>query len=195
MRDRFSPCVIVRVPVVEVRDRHGDRVVAVAVTGGFVEFMLPVGPPEERAQHEREADQSQWDGIREHHPRQPRPVRVLLPVDEVVRGRDLQRIAGDACPAMRRRAQANGLRPQLDRMIVAIARRMVEGGEDSNYYEWLGETIRSLEPRLIGMGILREGEIGVDNLTDRLREEALTARQPFVVGPMGAAFVRTPIGG
>lgn len=69
---------------------------------------------------------------------------------------------------------------------------MVEGGADSNYYEWLGETIRSLEPKLIAMGILREGEIGVDTLTDRLREEALTARQPLVVGPMGAAFVRTP---
>ncbi len=70
---------------------------------------------------------------------------------------------------------------------------MVEGGADSNYYEWLGETIKSLEPKLIAVGILREGEIGVETLTERLREEALAARQPFVVGPMGAAFVRTPI--
>ncbi len=66
----------------------------------------------------------------EHQPRQPVAVRILLPVDEVVGGRDLQRIAGDLGPAMRRRPQAHHLRTEFDAAVVAVARDVVQGGDN-----------------------------------------------------------------
>lgn len=70
---------------------------------------------------------------------------------------------------------------------------LVEGGEDSLYYEWLTETMRSMLPKMVALGILQPDTIDIDQLREKLRREAVSARRPFIVGPMGAAFVRTPI--
>ena len=51
--------------------------------------------------------------------RDPVAVRVLLPVHEVLFGRDLERIARHPRAAMRRRTQPHHLRPETDRPVVA----------------------------------------------------------------------------
>ena len=66
----------------------------------------------------------------EHQPRQPIAVRVLLPIDEMLRRRDLERIAGHAGAAMRRRAQPHDLRPKRDIAIVFIMGDVVQGDLD-----------------------------------------------------------------
>ncbi len=75
--------------------------------------------------------------LREDDPRQPVAVRILLPVDEVLGGRDLHRVAGDAGPRMRRGPQAHHMRAKLYRLIVAIAGDVVEGGDDRQGTLWV----------------------------------------------------------
>jgi ubiquinone/menaquinone biosynthesis C-methylase UbiE len=70
---------------------------------------------------------------------------------------------------------------------------LAEGGEDSLYYEWLAETIRSLLPKMVALGVVKSDAIDIDQLQDNLRHEAVNRGRPLIVGPMGAAFVRTPL--
>lgn len=69
---------------------------------------------------------------------------------------------------------------------------LMGGGEDSPYFELLTETMRSLLPKMIALGVLQPDTIDLDLLEEKLREEALTMRCPCVAGPMGGAFVRKP---
>ncbi len=64
--------------------------------------------------------------------RGPVALRVLLPVDEMLRRRDAQRIARDARAAMRRRAQPDDLRAELHTPIIEVARDVVETGENGH---------------------------------------------------------------
>ena len=68
------------------------------------------------------------DLLGKHHPRQPVGLRVLLPVQEMVFGFNLQRIGDDLGAGVRRRAQADGLRPQRDRPVIAIAGDVAQRG-------------------------------------------------------------------
>ena len=61
-----------------------------------------------------------------HHARQEVAERILLPVDEVRLGRDLQRVGQDRRAAVRRRAQAHHLRRQRYRAIVGVRCAMSE---------------------------------------------------------------------
>jgi ubiquinone/menaquinone biosynthesis C-methylase UbiE len=70
---------------------------------------------------------------------------------------------------------------------------LVEGGADSLYYEWLTETMRSLLPKMLALEVLQPDTIALDRLRETLRQEVISARRPFIVGPMGGAFVRTPL--
>ena len=70
---------------------------------------------------------------------------------------------------------------------------LVDGGSNSVYYEWLAQTMRSLLPKMLALGVLQPGTIDIDHLEEELRQEALTAQRPCLGGPMGGAFVRTPI--
>jgi ubiquinone/menaquinone biosynthesis C-methylase UbiE len=70
---------------------------------------------------------------------------------------------------------------------------LVEGGDNSLYYEWLAETMGSLMPKLLALGILQADTIDLGQLREKLRRECVNTRRPFIVGPMGAAFVRTPL--
>ena len=66
------------------------------------------------------ADLEHAGRLGEHQPRLPVGERVLLPVDEVLRGFDLERIRNDLAAAVRRRPQTHDLRAQLDRAVVAV---------------------------------------------------------------------------
>ena len=64
--------------------------------------------------------------LREDVTREPVALRVLLPVHEMVRRRDLERIARDRGTRMRRRTQANGLGAEIDRTVVFVMRDVMQ---------------------------------------------------------------------
>ena len=66
--------------------------------------------------------------LEEDQPGEPVAVRVLLPVDEMIGRRHLQRIAGDLRPAVRRGPQTDHLRPERDGPVVVIVRHVVDRG-------------------------------------------------------------------
>ena len=68
--------------------------------------------------------------LREHEPRQPIAVRVLLPIDEMLRGRDFKRIGRHLRAAMRRRTEPDRLRPERDQPIVFVVCDVVQSGEN-----------------------------------------------------------------
>ena len=79
----------------------------------------------ERVDHRHVGDQVDLDGelrrpLEKDEPREIVAERVLLPVDEVLLGRDLQRVGLDRRAAMRRRPQAHDMRRQHDRSVVAV---------------------------------------------------------------------------
>jgi len=66
----------------------------------------------------------------------------------------------------------------------------ISGGPDSDYYEWISESFRSIHPRAVALGVIADGEFDLDTLEQRLREEA-TARNSCVPAPaMIGAFTR-----
>ena len=73
-------------------------------------------------------DTEMIDRIGKDDPRQPVAVRVLLPVEEMVRRLDLQRIIGDLGATMRRGPQSYHLRTQTDRAAIAIGGQVVQRG-------------------------------------------------------------------
>jgi ubiquinone/menaquinone biosynthesis C-methylase UbiE len=55
-----------------------------------------------------------------------------------------------------------------------ISGARVEGGSQSDFYEWLAGTVRSLMPMIEKTGIATKEEVGVDTLANRLREDVVT---------------------
>ncbi len=80
--------------------------------------------------------------FRKDQPGQPVAAGVLLPVDEVIGRRDLQRIAGKRGAAMRGRAQADHLGPERNGTIVAVIGDVANGGAD-RHREFPGKSSRS----------------------------------------------------
>ena len=70
------------------------------------------------------------DRLGKHQPRQPVSERILLPVDEVRRGRDLQGVAGNPRSRVRRRPKADGLGTQRHRPVVAIESPVMQRDSD-----------------------------------------------------------------
>ena len=70
--------------------------------------------------------------FREDEARQIVGLRVLLPVDEMRGRRDLQRIGEDRRARVRRRAQADDLRRERDRAVVAVMGDVVESDLDGH---------------------------------------------------------------
>ncbi|MNF64412.1 hypothetical protein D3C84_461410 [compost metagenome] len=64
--------------------------------------------------------------FREHQPRQVVALRVLLPVDEVLLGRDFQRIRQNPRAAVGGGTQANDLRAEFDSAVIAVMRDVVQ---------------------------------------------------------------------
>lgn len=68
----------------------------------------------------------------------------------------------------------------------------IDGGSDSLYFEWFAESLRSILPRAIALGIVSESEIDIDTLEERLRAEN-AATKGCMPGPtMIGAFARLP---
>ncbi len=66
--------------------------------------------------------------VREDEAGQPVAVRILLPIDEMMGRRDLQRIARHFGPAMRGRAEPDHLRAERHRTVVAIVGDVIDRG-------------------------------------------------------------------
>lgn len=62
----------------------------------------------------------------------------------------------------------------------------VEGGPQSQIFEWLAQTVRSLLPMIEKSGVATKEEVGIDTLADRLRAETIArgavAHAPIFVG-------------
>ena len=75
---------------------------------------------------------------------------VLLPVDEVRRGLDGQRIGQDRRAAVRRRPQAHDVRTQLDWTVVAVLRSVCKGDVQRHWTRGVTGPVRwPVEPRLL----------------------------------------------
>ena len=53
-----------------------------------------------------------------------------------------------------------------------IGANRVEVGADSQVYQWVAQTVRSLLPLIVKTGVATEDEVGIDTLADRLRAQA-----------------------
>ena len=62
----------------------------------------------------------------------------------------------------------------------------VEGNPESQIFEWLAQTVRSLLPMIEKTGVATRDEVGIDTLADRLRaavvEKNGVAHSPIFVG-------------
>jgi hypothetical protein len=65
----------------------------------------------------------------------------------------------------------------------------VGGGENSPVYGWLTETVRTLLPHLLELGITEE-EVSFDTLEERVRSEAVKAPFQVDVAPQVCAWAR-----
>ena len=66
----------------------------------------------------------------------------------------------------------------------------IDGGSESIYFEWLTESMRSILPRAIALGIVSEGEIEIDTLEENLRGENRETLSCVPAPPMIGAFAR-----
>ena len=79
------------------------------------------------------------DLFRKHVARQPVAMRILLPIDEVQLGLDLERIAGDFCPAVRRGSQADRLWAERDRAVVGVAGGVIKTDQYRQWWDSLND--------------------------------------------------------
>ena len=68
----------------------------------------------------------------ENHPRKIISLRILLPVDEMPAGADLQRVGQDPRLRVGRRAEPHDMRPVFDGAVVLIARSVVQRDVDGH---------------------------------------------------------------
>ena len=102
------------------------------------EMLGPVLDEEvERIDHRHVGDEIDGDverarGFREDEARDVVAVRVLLPVDEVLLGRDAQAVADDGRPAVGRRPEPDLVRREPDRPVELVERAVVKGDADGH---------------------------------------------------------------
>ncbi len=82
--------------------------------------------------HEVDRDLELPGLFREHQPREVIALRVLLPVDEVLRWGDFQRVGQHGRPRMRRRSEPNDLGPQGHQPVIRIGRSMMQRDLDTH---------------------------------------------------------------
>jgi ubiquinone/menaquinone biosynthesis C-methylase UbiE len=70
---------------------------------------------------------------------------------------------------------------------------VMDGGPYSPVYEWIAETVRSLLPRMEGLGMTTAAAVDIDTLAQRLRQEALEKRGAVIFFPLVGAFARKPL--
>jgi ubiquinone/menaquinone biosynthesis C-methylase UbiE len=91
--------------------------------------------------------------------------------------------------------QASGAHPRLGAQLyqlmlqagfVALDARVeygVDGGPDSPYYEWYAESLRTILPRAVSLGLVTARDIDIDTFERRLREEVVS-QHAGVAGPV-----------
>ena len=82
--------------------------------------------------HQVDRDVEQVGLLGKDQPGQVVSLRILLPVDEMLGRRDLQRIGQDGRPAMGCRTQTDDLRPQFDGSVVPVGRPMMQRDLDAH---------------------------------------------------------------
>ena len=93
--------------------------------GGLEEEVERIG--DRHVGHEVDRDLELARLLRDHQAREVVALRILLPVDEVLRRLDLERIGQDRRAAVRRRAQSHDLRTQRNQPVVRVGRPVVKG--------------------------------------------------------------------
>lgn len=73
-----------------------------------------------------------------------------------------------------------------------IAAARVEGSPDSQVYDYLAGTLRSLLPMAERVGVATATEVDVDGVADRLRREAAESNACFMIPPLVGAWTRVP---
>ena len=68
----------------------------------------------------------------------------------------------------------------------------IDSGPDSKFYEWFAETVRTLLPPMLAMGIVQPGEIEIDTLASRIREEAISKQASIAAPILIECFARKP---
>ena len=66
----------------------------------------------------------------------------------------------------------------------------IDGSPDSPYYLWITESLRSILPHAVALGIVTEGEIGIDTLEERLKAENVATKSCVPAPAMIGAFAR-----
>lgn len=72
------------------------------------------------------------------------------------------------------------------------AESVMDGGPCSPVYQWIAETMHSLQPRMVALGISGVAALDLDTLAQRLREEAVEKHGVFISAPLIGAFARKP---
>jgi hypothetical protein len=68
----------------------------------------------------------------------------------------------------------------------------IDCGPESTFYEWFAETVRTLLPPMLAMGLVQPGEIEIDTLADRIRDEVVS-KNVSLAGPLLiGCFARKP---
>lgn len=73
-----------------------------------------------------------------------------------------------------------------------IAAGRVEGGPQSQAYEYIAQTLNSLLPAMQREGVATAEEIGIDTVAHRLREEAVARNACIMLPPFVGAWTRMP---
>jgi ubiquinone/menaquinone biosynthesis C-methylase UbiE len=68
----------------------------------------------------------------------------------------------------------------------------MEGGPDAVAYDLVADTLRSLGPSLLSLGIATAEELGLDTLSDRLRTAAVAGEHCLILPRIVGAWARIP---
>ena len=68
----------------------------------------------------------------------------------------------------------------------------IDGGANSPYYEWIAESLRSILSRAEALGLVREAELEMDTLAERLRKEAVANGSCLPAPAMVGCIARKP---
>ena len=99
--------------------------------------------------------------------------------------------AGGAETNMGKRLLSTFLRADLPRPTMIAASR-VESGPDAFAYTYLTEILRSLLPLVERAGLTSGREVAIDNLADRLRQDATANERVTFLPRMVGAWSRLP---
>lgn len=68
----------------------------------------------------------------------------------------------------------------------------IDGGSDSPYYEWVVESLRTVLPRAVALGLVTEAEMDIETYEQRLREEVIRGQSGMASPVMFGVIGRKP---